>query len=66
MNKILKALAAVLCVVGMMIIIGAFGADDYYLQELHQAHQLNYHLIIYGSLMMVPELIHVWWCHGRQ
>lgn len=64
-TKIYNALAAVLCVVGMVLIIGAFGTDDMYLKELHQAHQLNYSLIIYGSLMMVPELVHVWWHHGR-
>lgn len=65
-TKIINALAALLCLVGMVIVIGAFGTDDFYLKELHQAHQLNYSLIIYGFILCLPEMIHLWWCHGRQ
>lgn len=62
--RIFNALAAVLFVIGMILIIGAFGTDDFYLKELHQAHQLNYSLIIYGFILCLPEMIHLWWCHG--
>lgn len=63
-RKIINVFMALMCLAGMVMIIGTFGTDDFYLKELHQMHQLNYSMIIYGFILCVPELIHLWWCHG--
>lgn len=51
--KTLKILSGIICAIGMVLIIGAIGQDDFNTMVLQQAHTTNWIQIIIGFLMMV-------------
>lgn len=55
--KVLKILFGIMLAVGMVLIIGAVGQDDFVTTELEQAHSLDWIQIIIGFLMMFPFVI---------
>ena len=52
--KKIKALAMIAFLVGIILIFGAVGTDDFYVMEMHQAHTLDWKLLIIGFLLCVP------------
>ena len=57
--KIMKNLVGIAFVIGLILIIGAIGTDDFYLMELHQAHDLEYGKIIIGCTMCLPMFVRI-------
>lgn len=56
--KIMTVLEYVAMIIGLILVFGAIGTDDFYLMELHQAHDLEYVKIIIGVLMCLPVILH--------
>ena len=54
--KVIKILFGIMLAVGIVLVIGAVGADDLAV-ELDQAHSLDWIQIIVGFLMMLPFVI---------
>lgn len=60
--KHIKTLAIIAFLVGIILIFGAVGTDDFYVMELHQDHVLNWWQVVTGALLCVPlPLINEWW-----
>lgn len=52
--KTVKNLACLAFVVGIILIFGAVGTDDFYVLELHQEHVLCWWQILLGGALCLP------------
>lgn len=50
----IKKISCVVFVVGIILIFGAVGTDDFYVIEMHQAHALNWWQIFVGCVCLLP------------
>jgi len=54
--KAFKTVTMAAALIGIMLIVSAFGADDFYVMQ-HAQHTLAWDLIIYGVILCMPMLI---------
>lgn len=50
----IKKISCVLFVVGIILIFGAVGTDDFYVIEMHQEHAIEIWQILLGIALCVP------------
>lgn len=55
--KALKIISGIIFAVGLLLIIGAVGQDDFFTMELEQAHAMNWIQIIIGMLMALQFVV---------
>lgn len=60
--KTIKKLACLAFVIGMVLIFGAVGTDDFYVMEMNQIHALNWWKFVAGIACCIPlPIINEWW-----
>lgn len=55
--KVLKVLSGIIFAVGLFMIIGEVGTDDFYTMELHMEHSINWVRIMLGFMLLLPAAV---------
>lgn len=67
MNSLWKIVRTLMAIVGGLLIFGGIGTSDYYLLELEQPEPTSVMpTIIFGMLLIVPQVIHLYLGHRKE